>query len=211
MTTNSFEVFTPDKKFHLTNNRVIYGLFILGVLLFFIEDVLLDKDENSVIGKTGMVIWIACMTIGGILSLYSTIKYKPLRGILEGRIIFETDKIVIHGDDYKIADLQKISFPEYNDYVGEGDVWDRSNRYNFNWKLSQGVDNAIALHFERGKVMIFNFLLVREYQLRDIQEQLIAYEKAGKLDMLELLDILGIENQDEITNFTKAINSGAVD
>jgi hypothetical protein len=90
---------------------------IAGLLPMVFEVLILRKEEVSSFSKFFLGITIVAVCIGGILSLYSMVKYKPLKGVIEGKIIFEMDKVIAHEEEFEIVDLVKISFPKYSDYI----------------------------------------------------------------------------------------------
>ncbi len=201
MITNTFEIFIPDKKFNLTNNKVIYGVFVLGFIPGLFELFVLQHKETGLFSLITIIFSISSFVTGNILNFFGFFKYRPLRGILEGKIVFENDRIIVNGKTYKISELKKVTFSKHRDYVGRKDVYSRNN---FNWRLSQGVDNCIELYLER-KVKVIHFLLIYDYHLRDIQEQLICYYKQGKLDWLNLSDVLGISDKNQIQYYDKSL------
>lgn len=127
--------------------------------------------------------------------LFGFLKRKPEKEKI-GEIVFHSDKIILAGKELFLSDLQRISIPDFNDYTGRNDMS----------KLSAGNDNKVELHWPDGKKETYYIVLEKRYQLRDINEQLISYHKAGKFDFDNLVAIFGLENYNAIQNFKNTLS-----
>ena len=74
-----------------------------------------------------------------------------------------------------------------------------------NGKIANGINNYITYCLKDNKKEIIHFQLQGEYAIRSISEQLIKYHLAGKLHFLNLIDLLGISDYDQIQIFKQNI------
>lgn len=132
-------------------------------------------------------------------------KKKALSGKLEGNIIFEENRILIHHKVFLLSDIEKINFPCFNDYEGRKEEFTNSN---YNGGISQGVGNKVVLFLNDGKEIIIQFQLERRYQIREMRPELVHYHNEGKLHFLHLIDVLGIEDYNAIQIFKKSLTDG---
>ncbi len=196
-----FKIYTPKNKFYWSNNLIVYSLLVFCFLPVGIEVFMLKHENDQVSGFSrilayGIPIMLFVSVIFGIISFF---QHRPLRGMLDGEIIFESERIIINGKEFDIASLTKISFVIL-DYKGMF----IGGRGDLNGRKSNGVGNRIAL-YKNGTPQVYYFQLEYKGQLKNIKEQLIQYHLAGKLHFLQLIDILGISKYDEIQEFKKEI------
>ena len=120
---------------------------------------------------------------------------------LDGEITFLDNRILINDTVFSIDALNAITFPSFDDYKGK-----IINSVDNN--VSDGVSNIVELHGKDGKMTIYYFQLDYRYQMRDLREQLIQYHLAGKLDFINLTNILGLESFNAIQNFKNELPNG---
>lgn len=123
---------------------------------------------------------------------------KKEKGCLDGEITFLDDQIIVNDTVFAIDALENIHFSCFDDYTGR--IINTAEN-----KLSEGVGNAVELYLNENRKNIFYFQLTERYQIRNIREQLIHYHLAGKLDFLNLIAILGIEDYNAIQNFKQTL------
>lgn len=199
---NNFKIYTPVNKFYFTNNAIVLFTMALCLLPTGFEIILL-QHENHEISTFSKIIFLGvpiAMLAGVILIPISYKKYAPLKGIIKDDIIFENDKIIINDRVIKIEELNKLDF-FIGDYRGKRNIGDKD----FNGKIANGVNNYISYYLKDNKKEIVYFQLQDEYAIRNISEQLVQYHLAGKLHFLNLIDILGISDYDDIQLFKKDI------
>lgn len=96
-----FYIYTKDKKFHLTDNK-IYLFSVLPLIPMFIR-VLVFKNQNFSIFETSLL-WISFIIIG--ISIFlnwtSYYRYEPLEGKIEGELILSENEIIINKTQGKL-------------------------------------------------------------------------------------------------------------
>ncbi len=200
---NSFKIYTPNDKFYLSNNLIVYSLLGLFLLPITLEFFVFSCEDDTISTFSGiMFIGILLVFLVSIaLGIAAVFRYKPLRGSLDGEIVFENDRILINNKTFKTDLLTKMSISVRDHkgmYIG--------SRGDLDGRRSQGVDNSVSLYRpDKKNPLVYYFQLDRKDQLKDIREQLIHYHLAGKLHFLQLIDILDITRYEDIQEFKREI------
>ncbi len=134
------------------------------------------------------VYWVA-------LSLTVRNSYKPLKGKLEGHIVFRNDAIIIADKIYPLDDIWNIEF-EGIDWLGY-EHWTRGLSEKFEDSFSQGVDNTLVLFLKDKQIIKTRFQKLDEYEFREIEEVILEYYLKDKISYLHTVEVLGLSKQDE--------------
>ncbi|HRP61021.1 MAG TPA: hypothetical protein PK833_12165 [Vicingus sp.] len=197
---NSFLIFKPDNKFHITPNRVVYTLFLVTFIPAAIELIIVGEDNFSELGEFLLALSISVMLVAQFYRFFSMNNHEPILGdVVRGlKFCFDT----IHTDEafYEIKNIRKIEI-----YCGsfEGDII--ISRGNYNGGISNGLHNKLIIHFNDNKQVEIFFHQAYEYEIRKIKAYLIHYHLQGKIHFLRLIELLGITDYDEIQKFKKEI------
>ncbi len=83
---NSFRVFKPVNKFHLTNDKVLMFILIVSVIPCIMELILFNNSDKRISTfSAGLIIFAPlAMLSSAILGFVGKFKYKPFRGKLPG-------------------------------------------------------------------------------------------------------------------------------
>ena len=154
------------------------------------------KSENITIFDKLLLLIMFLGFVGTIIygiSKYN--KFVTLKGELNSDLEFKNDRIIINEKEYLIDVIQKIEINAF-DYKGA-----YSGFRNFDGTLSNGVDNKLKIYVNANEKIQINFQQNFDNEIRKEKDILINYCNAGKFNYLNLLDILGINNYEEIQKF----------
>jgi hypothetical protein len=200
-TMQRFAIFEKSDKFYWSNNRIIYPIIFGCIGILFLKQKLgFEKNffDEFVIGIVFLTFFIAI-----ILSIKGFTKPDPLRGMLNGFITFEKEKITFNQQIFTLDDIKKIEITN-NDYYGR--IKSRS-KGNFNSTRSNGVDNKIEITLNNNEKKTFYFELYNSDDLQMVKKELINYYLNDKLHFLNLIDVLNITKYEEIQKFKEEISS----
>ena len=144
----SFEIYHKKEGFYWTNNRIVFFGFTFCFLLFIIKYHVLGLKENSIFDKVVGFSALGSFAYGIVMKIIGIVRYKPLRGKLEGLLILEMDKISIGNQVYNLDDIRTIKILNY-DYYGRAEF----ERYSFEANLSRGVDNKFEITLNSGEII----------------------------------------------------------
>ena len=193
-----YKILTKSKKFYWTINSRIYTILLFTFLPVFIKLNLFKNQNVTFFDKTLFVISICTILFGFAIRLLRFNKYKTLKGELISELEFLEDKIIIGDKQYSLEDIQKIEINAF-DFKGliiysKGDL---------DGNLSNGVDNLLKIYLANQNKIEINFQQIVKNEIRNDQVNLISYCNQNKLHYLNLLEIMGINNYDEIQKFKK--------
>lgn len=194
-----FKIYTKDKRFHLSENKVVYSLLFGFIGMAYLANLFFSDSVIENIGRVGGV--FTC-----VIMLYFTIanatKIEPLNGNLNKKLVFKKDQIWIDDDKYELNEIKKISF----------NVEDYFNRIKGRIKgdlspgRSNGTANICELTLIDGRKVEVNFQLKYETEFLEMRELLIKYYAENKIHFLKLIEYLGIEKYEEIQEFKKTLS-----
>ena len=194
-----YSIFIKSSKFYWSNDRIVFTIALCSVIIIFIKSKVLKIPDNE-FDKYLMLLIVGAFFLGIILKLFRIVKPDPLRGTLDGFLIFEQDQIVAGEVKFKIEEIKKIRITN-DDYYGKSIGYGRT----FNSSLSNGVDNICEITLLDGRTFQYNYELYYPDDLQKNKNELISYYKNGKLDFGNLVDILGISKK-EIQEFRDSID-----
>lgn len=189
-----FSIYKPD-SFYWTRTYRSYA-FILGVIaLILILKFLFGVPESHPAFKALFFAPILPFIYYIGRSLVVTNKYKPLKGKLNGHIVFERDTIIIADKIYLLDDIWNIEF-EGRDWLGY-ENWTRGVREKFEDPFSQGVDNTLVLFLKDKRIIKTRFQKLDELEFREMEEVILEYYLKNKISYLQTVNILGLTSQEE--------------
>jgi hypothetical protein len=195
-----FSIFIKSNKFHWSAEIVTYSIlfFCCGVMLF--KQKVLNLEENF-IDKIFIWFTVATFMFGIILKFYNLNKIEPLRGRLEGYLIFEKESITAGDEIYPIEKIRTIKISN-DDYSG---AFKNISEGNLGPALSNGTNNFIVIYLLSGKSKRYQFELINSDDFQKVRETLIYYNIIGKIDYWELAQVLGERSTSETLALTDEI------
>lgn len=152
----NLEIFEKQKKFLLTENKVVYSsLTIFFILAWFFSKTDFDTIENLFDGLV-----IPTLLLGIYFKFTQHTKYERLNGRITGKIEFYKDKIKIIDREIRLDQIKKIDF-EFYDYEGR---LVSSMRGDLNPTLSNGVNNSIKIDLMTNEKIHLNIKVNHEGQ-----------------------------------------------
>jgi hypothetical protein len=191
----TFRVFEKSNKITIPTTFVICGIIILCT--YFSRDIEYYFGlSNKFLGLFLCVLFIVLM----IKSLFST---QKLRGKFNGVLKMENDRISISSKEYLLEDIDNIDLYQA-DCIGHqihvGTVALDNDK-------SNGTDNRIELNLKNGKKIISYFQVQKENDLLINKNILIDYHLKGKIPLLRLTNILGINDYEELKLFKRNLKT----
>ncbi len=195
---NSFQIFIPDdNKFTLSINLVYYPLLAVFIILFLN---LRLEPYHSIIN----FILIIFAIIYIYLVATRTFRTKPIKGKLEGLIIFEKESLVVNNTRIYMSEIQTIKL-SVEDFMGE------LYRYNYrspnlNGVASNGTNNWIEYCLKNGVNNKIFFRKEFEAQHETIYPFLKTLIKTNILTLTQVLTIIDFESEYNIQCFKDSLN-----
>jgi hypothetical protein len=180
----SFEIFKPEKeKFHVTPNLIVFGLWLITIGIFGIFDGVFSADSSF------MSYWFgAVFAITLYYSATSFLKYEPLRGTLNGEIIFGNDRIMINQNTFELKNINGLDFG-FIDYYGKSGFI-RS----FNPGLSQGVSNYVSFKYNTGKAYFIYFRIQSKHGSQALYPFINEAVRLRAMSYYRAIDLIDVEN-----------------
>lgn len=193
---HKFSLFKKSTKFYWSTNRIIYLiLFVASGLLLLKNEVF--HFEKNIIDKILLFVLVSTI-IGSLLTMFKGLtEVKPLRGTLDGDLIFDENFIQVKEEIFPIEQIRKIQISN-EDYSGKF----QSSRGNFGPALSNGTNNFVIIFLESNKTRKFQYELLNSNDFQKIRQILIGYHLKGKIDFWEVTHVLGEKSSAEIRDFT---------
>ena len=182
----SFDIFIPDpKKFHWTPNTIVFGLWFTAIALLWLLKSYIPP------GSTLQVIILICvLAVTFYYLITSFFKYQPLRGVLEGRIIFNDDAIIVDDKTYDLKAISSLDF-RFIDYYGEM----RSiSGANFDALLSQGIHNFVEFKDASAQNVKVYFRIQGKHGSMTLYPFINQAVKVGAMSYYRAIDLINVEN-----------------
>ncbi len=181
----SFTIFIPDgKKFHLTPDWIVFGLWLLVCGFFWQFDIYFPGHDEF---RTVVAI---CL---GLISLYylitSFFKFQPLNGTLSGRIIFEKDSMVVNDKVFELKGIKKLDFA-FGDYYEQRSGSGRG----FSPKIYQGVRNSVTFTDSSDQTQTIYFQMMGKHSYMSLYDFINDAVRLGTMSYLRAEDLIGTEN-----------------
>lgn len=194
---NKFAIFKKSKKFYWSINKIYYcSLFFILGLTYISQDIL--KTTTPVFAWTAITV----MIIGLFFKFKGFTETEPLRGILEGNLIFEKESIIINNKHYPLEEINKIKISN-DDYIGKLINYTKGN---VGPALSNGTNNSIVIFLKSKETIQIQFELINSNHFQKIKTILIEYYLKGKIDFDELTYVLGEKSSSDIRELKEEIN-----
>lgn len=195
---NSFQIFIPDyNKFTLSINLVYYPLLAVFIILFLN---LRLEPYHSIINF--ILIFFAIIYI--YLVATRTFRTKPIKGKLEGLIIFEKESLVVNNISIDISEIQSIEL-SVGDFMGEL-YWYNYRSPNLNGVASNGTNNWIEYCLKNDVKNKIFFRKEFEAQHETIYPFLKSLIKRNILTLEQVLTIIDFESEYNIQCFKDSLN-----
>lgn len=189
-----FSIYKPY-RFYWTRTYISYA-FIAGVVLLILalKHVVGTPESHPIYSYLSVA-----LVLPGIyhilLSVLVVNKYRPLKGALEGHIVFSKDAIEIDKQVYPLSAIRYVVF-EGTDWLGD-ERSDRGFSNFFENTLSQGVENTLILHLLNGQVVRTRFQKLFACELRDVEDTILHYYLHNKLTYLQTVNALCMRDKEE--------------
>ena len=109
----TFKIFKESKNFYWSANKIYFcSLFFFLGLAYLTQDIL--KITKPFFGWTLIII----MILGLFYKFKGFTEIEPLRGTLEGDLIFEKESIFIANETFPLDEIHKIEISN-DDYLGK--------------------------------------------------------------------------------------------
>lgn len=129
-------------------------------------------------------------------------RIKPIEGELNGKILFETNSLIINQNKIDISEIQSLNI-FVDDYYGKTNLYNSTYRHNLNPLASNGTNNWIEYNLITGEKNKLFFQQEYEAQKESIHPFLIALIKRKILSISQVLTILEIEDEYFIQSFMR--------
>ena len=182
----SFDIFEPEKKrFHVTPNLVVYSFW--GFLILF----LWALGGVVPVGSTVRNMSIGVVFLVNMFFLITSFfRFEPLRGRMNGKIIFNEDEMVIGSHAFKLKEIKNIDF-HFGDFYGSRSL---AIRGNFNPMLSQGVNNFISFDDKSGETKLVYFRMMTNHSSLTLHPFINTAVKTGAMSYYRAIDLIDVEN-----------------
>ena len=192
-----YKILTKKKKFYWTVNNIFFSIIVITTLPVFIKLNILKSENVTILDKSLLGIMCFSFFSAIIVGLSRYNKFVTLKGELKTDLEFFNDKIIIDEEEYPLSAIQKIEINAF-DFKGAFRGYK-----NFDGTLSNGVDNTLKIYLNNEPEIKLFFQQTINNEIRNEKTSLINYCNHSKLHYLNLLEILGITDYEEIKIFKK--------
>jgi hypothetical protein len=194
---NKFAIFKKSKKFYWSTNKIYYCTLFSLLGLGYVSDKLLNPIDYPF-----QWVIITTMLLGLFLKFKGFTEIEPLRGTLEGDLIFEKDSIMIDNKLYTLDEINKIKISN-DDYRSK---LINISKGNIGPALSNGTNNYLVIFLKSKEPIKVFFELINSNDFQKIKPILIEYYLKGKIDFEEMTYVLGEKNSSDIRELKEEIN-----
>ncbi|QZK90491.1 hypothetical protein K5V07_08265 [Flavobacterium sp. CHNK8] len=195
---NSFQIFIPNKNKHTLNiNIAFYIPLAFFVTLFFNMHV---QPYQNIIN----LILIVFLIVHIYLRVTRTDRIKPIKGKLEGFIVFEKEYLIVNNTKIDLSEIQSIQL-SVEDFIGE--LYSRVNPRSPNLKplASNGTNNWIEYSLQNGVKNKIYFRQEYEAQHESIYPFLRTLIQRKIITLSEVLKILDFESEYNLQSFKDSL------
>jgi hypothetical protein len=193
---NKFALFQNSKKIYWSVNKIYYLTLFCILGLGYIS-----QEIFKPIGVIFQWLAIIVMISGLYFKLRGLTQVEPLRGKLEGYLVFEKESIIINGKSYLLDQISKFKLTN-DDYIGK---IIHTSKGNIGPALSNGTNNSIIIFLKSKETIQIQFELINSNDFQNIRTTLIEYYLKTKIDFEEIANILGAKNRSEIRKLKEEI------
>lgn len=190
-------IYIPKKTSILKNRDwLIFLCFSFFLLLIFLEHFILSENEllNIVIKIIGISF---CFLM--IYLMFSSLNEKEkLKGILKGEILLNDQEVILGSEHFKLKEIKNMSII-FDDYENKYEQHLMGTYY-------PSISSFFEIKLKNGDSKKVQFQQKYENEIiKKNKEKLIFYHKQGVIFFLNLIQLLGIDDYDEIQNFKKQL------
>jgi len=194
-------IYIPKKTSILkSRDWLIFLCFISFLLLIFLEYFIFSENEllNIVIRYIGISFCVLMIYL-----MFSSLNEKEkLKGTLKGEIILNDQEVIIGSEHFKLKEIKNMSII-FDDYENKYEQHLMGTYYP---SISSGISNFFEIKLKNGDSKKVQFQQKYENEIiKKNKEKLIFYHKQGMISFLNLIQLLGIDDYDEIQNFKNKI------
>lgn len=193
---NKFAIFKKSKKFYWSTNKIYYCTLFSLLGLGYISDKLSNPTDYPF-----QWIIITTMLLGLFFKFKGFTEIEPLRGTLEGDLIFEKDSIIIDNKLYTLDEIDKIKISN-DDYRSK---LINISKGNIGPALSNGTNNYLVIFLKSKETIKIFFELINSNDFQKIKPILIEYYLKKKIDFEELKYVLGEKSRSDIRELQEEI------
>lgn len=170
----TFNIYKPSETFVWTRERIFGVLIFLPLLTLVFITWILQIPDNKVPDWFSPIISIPILTafIGGAINIWFR---EELKGKIEGKLIFEKEKITIDNEVFWIKDLKYIEITQ-NNYAGKYIF-----RNGFDGMFSQGCKNELRIRLKKNQEKRCLFQILQKRELLQTSDLLNYYIEKGLL------------------------------
>ncbi|RLJ31760.1 hypothetical protein CLU97_1199 [Chryseobacterium sp. 7] len=179
----TFNIYNPSKNFVWTRSRIIWVLMIFSLVsIFFVLNILKIPEKQ-------IPQWLGCsiftpMILGFLVYMINIWFPEELKGKIDGKLIFEIDKITINNEILFTKDIKRIQ-------ISISDYKKKFIRYNqFDGAFSQGCKNELIIILLNNQKKSCFFQIQQPKETLQMVNQLDHYTKMGLLTKEEENNIL---------------------
>lgn len=192
-----FAIFKKSNKFYWSTNKIYYCTLFSLLGTGFVAKKIYEPISPFFLWP-GFIV----MIIGIYLKIKNLFEIEPLRGILDGELIFEKESIIINNKHYSLNEINKIKISN-NDYIGMSINYFKEN---IGPALSNGTNNSLVIFLKSKKPIEIFFELVNSNDFQKIKPILIEYYLKGKMDFEEITSVLGEKNSSDLRELKEEIS-----
>lgn len=191
-----FSIFKKSDKFYWSINKIYYCVLFSIIGFSYIFGKLLNLVDLT-------FLWLAVivMIAGIFLNLKGLNKIEPLKGTLEGDLIFEKESIIINNKSYSLDEINKIQISN-DDYTGKLINFTQGN---IGPALSNGTNNHLIIFLKSKETIKVFFELIDSNDFQKIKSILIEYYLKNKIDLDEMTYVLGEKSSSDIRELQEEI------
>lgn len=194
---NKFAIFKKSKNFYWSTNKIYYcTLFSLLGAGFVAKKIY--EPISPLFLWTGFI----AIGIGFFLKIKGFTEIEPLRGTLEGDLIFEKDSIIIENKHYLLDEINKIKISN-DDYIGKSINYFKEN---VGPALSNGTNNYLVIFLKSKEPIKVFFELINSNDFQKIKPILIEYYLKKKIDFDEMTYVLGEKSSSDLRELKEEIS-----
>ncbi|OUD36657.1 hypothetical protein [Flavobacterium sp. FPG59] len=197
---NSFQIFIPNKnKLTINNNTAFYIPLAVFVTLF------LNIRVQPYHGIFTFILIIFAI-IYFYLGMTRTDRIKPIKGKLEGFILFEKEYLVTNNTKIDLSEIQSVQI-SVGDFIGK--IYYKSNldRLDLQPLASNGTNNWIEYSLQNGVKNKIYFRQEYEAQHESMYPFLRTLIQRKTITLNDVLKILDFESDYNIQSFKESVNN----
>ncbi len=182
----TFNIFKPSKGLVWTRARICYLLILFSLLIMGFTLYVLKIPDNEL---PGWFLWLSAspLCFAGIGGCVNMLFPEELKGKIDGKLVFENEKITIDNEIFFIKDVKHIEISQ-NSHQGK-----LIPKNGFEGMFSQGCNNILKIRIANNQEQKCFFQIKQPRELLQISNQLNHY--------IDKYDLLTKEARNNILNY----------